>query len=79
MEDELDLALVAQTIVDNQDGDTVARILNDYADYVVEYEGDSIWVVDDIPFDEHEIVSFVEELLYDLDKHLQAQVIDYYG
>lgn len=79
MEDELDLALVAQTIVDNQDGDTVARILNDYGDYAVEYEGDSIWVVDDISFDEHEIVSFVEELLHDLDKHLQAQVIDYYG
>lgn len=77
--EEVDLYEKAQCIVDNQDGKTVARILEEFGDSLVVYEEDSVWSVDGISFDDHEIVSFVEELLMDLDEVLREQVISDYA
>jgi len=70
------LSSKAKTIVEQQDGKTVAGIFNDFGDFECRYEGDSLWTFDGKLCDDHEIADHLTLLLVDLDEVLLRSVIE---
>ena len=77
--DQFELARVATSIVDQQDGKTVAGLLERYGDQSCTYNGDSLWTLDGKDADDEDMAIHLKTLMIELDEVLLASLIADYA
>ena len=70
---------ISTNIVQNQDGDTVDRLVRENSDHTCEYHGDDVWNVDsDKDYGSAEMAYLFEKILYSLDKVTATDIVKNY-